>query len=217
MSQSLLDYFARHNPSANRSADSGLAADEWEDEDGRIWNVKVRDRPDATPIAANTPNAPLQPPADPPGGDLASEKPTNRLVVRPDASRYDKAFVKARNARADFKEALELYGPADPRTVALADITRKSEDAFEKVRKQANTDNGRRWMAIDANRKTPDGREDYNNKRRPKRRKVRSAPNRDLSHLTPEQKREEKKQRDRERIAKQRAEAKAKKLAAENA
>jgi len=81
-----------------------------------------------------------------------------------------------------------LTHPESQRRIAELDYQiKKAEDRFEKEKKRGTDDSWRRRRDIDDWR-SQDGRELRNASRR----KVRSKPNEDLSHLSPEQKEERK-------------------------
>lgn len=141
---------------------------EWQDREGRIWDVKVRPRP-VEPATPSTES--YAPPAPQP----SAQQPQ---------SRYDRAFVAKREAQTAFEGCLRDHGLADPRTTHAADALAKSRVRFDKEEARGKKDMSRLQDAIDLYRQTPEGREEYNAKRRQKR----SAPNADLSGKTTDQK-----------------------------
>lgn len=164
-------HFCESDLSADE-CETPLGDTEWQDREGRIWDVKVRPRPvePATPSAES-----YAPPAPQPSAPHPQ-------------SRYDRAFVANKEAQKVFEECLRDHGPADPRTTSAADTLAKSRVRFDKEKVRGKQDVSRLQDAIDLHRQTPEGREEYNAKRRQKR----SAPNADLSDRTPDQKKEHK-------------------------
>lgn len=194
---------------------SELAPGEWEDELGRIWHEKLQPRPhtqrrpDQAVIEDEFELAALEA-----LNALPTEAPALKLLKVPaNASRYDKSFSAARNTRAEFTQAMQIFGPADARTIALSSALAEAEARFEREKKRATDDTARRQDAIDAWRMTDDGREQYNERRRIQRRKVRATPNADLAGLTADEKAEHVRKRERQKKAAQRAKAKAAKMA----
>lgn len=172
-----------HEPVRANFCTTGLSADgcetplgdtEWQDREGRIWDVKVRPRP----VEPATPSAESYAPPVP-----QSSAPHLRSL-----SRYDKAFVANKEAQRVFGKCLRDHGPSDPRTASAADRLAKSRARFDKEKARGKQDVSRLQDSIDLYRQTPEGREEYNAKRR----QQRSAPNADLSDKTPDQKREHK-------------------------
>lgn len=172
-----------------------LAPDEWPDEEGRIWNVRVRPRPaeTAVPLALIDQDS-YSAEVDP----QPVEK--KRLPVSRDASRYDAAFTALRNAEADFRDAMAELGPADPKTIQASSVVASAKANFAREGKRSKTDIARLHDAVDAHRKTPAGREARNANRR-----KRAAPNADRTSMTDDERIEHDRKKAREKKRAQRA------------
>lgn len=166
-------HFRQSSPIADE-CETPLLDMEWQDQEGCIWSVEVRPRPVEPAALSAERHAPPVP---------QSSAPHLRSL-----SRYDKAFVANKEAQRVFGECLSDHGPSDPRTASAADRLAKSRARFDKEKARGKQDVSRLQASIDLYRQTPEGREEYNAKRR----QQRSAPNADLSDKTPDQKREHK-------------------------
>lgn len=192
-----------HEPVRANFCTTGLSADgcetplgdtEWQDREGRIWDVKVRPRL-VEPVTHSAES--YAPPAPQP------------LAPHPQ-SRYDRAFVANKEAQKVFEECLRDHGPADPKTTGAAVTLAKSRVRLDKEKARGKQDVSRLQDAIDLYRQTPEGREEYNAKRR----QQRSAPNADLSDRTPDQRKEHKNAQAAARMRAKREKDRAAKLAA---
>lgn len=99
---------------------------------------------------------------------------------------YDRRLKELRNLQ-DEREELLTHSGNQRRITELDYLIQKAQERFDKERKRSTDDAWRRRRDIDGWR-SGNGRELRNASRR----KVRSQPNEDLSHLTPEQKDERK-------------------------
>lgn len=172
-------------------------------EDGVTYDLMP---PDTMPCAGDLGDSSgVWRPRPKPSAPKAEQRPQIQ-TQKPCATRYDRAFTACRNAEKAFADFRQKLGPTDSATIAAASKVQKARAAFEKVKVQYR-DHPDRMRQIDnaeAYRQTPEGREAYNTKRNDKRR-TRDTPNRDLSDMTPEEKRVHTNAQAKERMRKSRA------------
>ncbi|WCR09575.1 hypothetical protein JHW45_10650 [Paracoccus stylophorae] len=204
------------------------AHDEWMDAEGRIWDAKTHPRP--TPATPDQPAAPSDPIILTDEdmdflrihAEAEESQPVTRLAHQPGETRYDAAFIDARNAEQDFATAFKDHGAGDPRTTEAGKRVIEARARFKRVQEQykEHPDAMRRIDQIAEHRQTPEGKRGRSARSRSEYAAKKGGNVRaymDLSPMSDADRKQHKRGQARQRMRKKRAAAKAEKDAANSA